>query len=531
MTKQFSYAMPYGAPRRPVLARNMVATSQPLAAQAGLSMLARGGNAVDAALAAAATLTVVEPTGNGLGSDAFAIVWDGKTLHGLNASGRSPAAWTPERFAGRDRMPARGWESVTVPGAVSAWADLSEKFGALEFATLLEPAINYARDGFAVSPTIAELWEKGGALLADQPGFAETFLPNGRAPRAGETFRNPALADSLLAIAESKGEAFYRGELAARIADFAALHGAALTREDLAAHRNDWCGTISMDYAGVQLHEIPPNGQGIVALIALGILEHLPLSAFGPDSAQSLHYQIEAIKLAMADVERYVSDPAYMDVPVEALLDKDYLKRRAQLIEAGRAQIFGAGAPLAGGTVYITAADASGMMVSYIQSNYSGFGSGVAVPGTGIHLQNRGSGFTLEEGHPNRVGPRKRPFHTIIPGFLMRDGKPLMSFGVMGGPMQAQGHVQMVLRTQLYGQNPQAASDAPRWRFISGRDVAVEWTMDISTVAGLEALGHNVTRESPDTSFAFGGAQLIHRLEDGYIGGSDHRKDGMTVGF
>lgn len=531
MTTHFSQAMPYGAPRRPVMARNMVATSQPLAAQAGLSMLARGGNAVDAALAAAATLTVVEPTGNGLGSDAFAIVWDGETLHGLNASGRSPAAWTPERFAGRDRMPTRGWESVTVPGAVSAWADLSEKFGALPFEALIEQAIGYAEDGFAVSPTIAELWEKGGALLAEQPGFAQTFLPGGRAPVAGEIFRNPALAASLRAIAASKGEALYTGELAKKIADFAALHGAALTEADMAAHTNDWCGTISMDYAGVQLHEIPPNGQGIVALMALGILENLPLDSLEPDSAQALHYQIEAVKLAMADTERYVSDLSFMEVPVDAMLDKGYLKARAQLIDPDRAQDFGAGAPVAGGTVYITTADASGMMVSYIQSNYSGFGSGVTIPGTGIHLQNRGSGFTLEDGHPNRVGPGKRPFHTIIPGFLMRDGAPLMSFGVMGGPMQAQGHVQMVLRTQIYGQNPQAASDAPRWRFVSGKDVAIEWGMDANTVAGLQALGHSITRESPDASFAFGGAQLIHRLEAGYIGGSDHRKDGMAVGF
>ncbi|MGV8950887.1 MAG: gamma-glutamyltransferase family protein [Cypionkella sp.] len=531
MTSQFSYSMPYGAPRRPVMAANMVATSQPLAAQAGLAALARGGNAMDAAIVAAATLTVVEPTGNGLGSDAFAIVWDGSQLHGLNASGRSPAAWTSERFAGRTKMPGRGWESVTVPGAVSAWVDLSARFGKLDFASLLAPAIGYAENGYAVSPTIAELWAKGGAALADQPGFAETFLPDGRAPAAGELFRNPTLAASLRAIADSKGEAFYRGELADRIAAFAAQHGAVLTAADLASHTNDWCGTIAMPYRDVTLHEIPPNGQGIVALMALGMLEHLPLDTADADSAHSFHFQIEAIKLAMADAERYVSDLAFMQIPVEALLDRAYLKSRAALIDARQAQDFGAGAPTAGGTVYITTADASGMMVSYIQSNYSGFGSGVAVPGTGIHLQNRGSGFTLEAGHPNVVGPNKRPFHTIIPGFLMRDGAPLMSFGVMGGPMQAQGHVQMVLRTQLYGQNPQAASDAPRWRYVKGRSVAVEWSMPAETVAALEAMGHATTREMPDASFAFGGAQLIHRLGAGYVGGSDHRKDGMAVGF
>ncbi|KAA0972740.1 gamma-glutamyltransferase family protein [Aureimonas fodinaquatilis] len=523
--------MPYGASRRPVMARNMVATSQPLAAQAGLSMLARGGNAVDAALAAAATLTVVEPTGNGLGSDAFAIIWDGKELHGLNASGRSPAGWTPERFAGYCKMPARGWESVTVPGAVSAWVDLSKKFGMLDFETLLAPAIGYAEDGFAVSPIISDLWAKGTALLNDQPGFAEAFMPQGRAPHAGEIFRNPALAASLRAIAESRGEEFYRGGLAKKIAAFAAEQGAALTVEDMAAHTNDWCGTVSMDFGDVQLHEIPPNGQGIVALMALGILSNLPLDQYGPDDAQSLHYQIEAIKLAMADTERFVSDPAYMTVSTDALLNKDYLKSRAALIDPDRAQQFEVGAPVHGGTVYLTTADASGMMVSYIQSNYSGFGSGVVVPGTGIHLQNRGLGFTLEEGHPNQVGPNKRPFHTIIPGFLMKAGKPLMSFGVMGGPMQAQGHVQMVLRTQLYGQNPQAASDAPRWRFVSDLNVAVESTMAADTIDALEARGHIISREEPDSSFGFGGAQLIHRNDFGYVAGSDHRKDGMAVGF
>lgn len=531
MTTEFSYSMPYAASRRPVIARNMVATSQPLAAQAGLAMLARGGNAVDAAVAAAATLTVVEPTGNGLGSDAFAIVWDGRSLHGLNASGRSPSAWGPERFAGTDKMPARGWESVTVPGAVSAWADLSERFGALDFDTLLAPAIGYAEGGFAVSPVISELWAKGAALLGGQPGFAETFLPDGRPPRAGETFRNPPLAASLKVIASTRGQAFYKGELAARIAAFAAEHGAALTAEDMAAHTNDWCGTIAMDFGDVSLHEIPPNGQGIAALMALGILAHLPLGAHGADDPQSLHFQIEAIKLALADTERFVSDPAHMKVSVDTLLDKEYLRTRSALIDADKAQEFGAGAPIHGGTVYLTTADASGMMVSYIQSNYSGFGSGVAVPGTGIHLQNRGYGFTLEQGHPNQVGPNKRPFHTIIPGFLMKDNQPLMSFGVMGGPMQAQGHVQMVVRTQLYGQNPQAASDAPRWRYIAGRNVAVEATMDAAALAGLEKRGHIIAREEPDTSFGFGGAQIIHRLGAGYIGGSDHRKDGMAVGF
>jgi len=527
----FSYDMPYPAARPPVMGRNMVATSQPLAAQAGLRMLLQGGNAVDAALATAMTLTVVEPTGNGLGSDAFAIVWDGAELHGLNASGRSPAAWTPERFAGLRAMPARGWESVTVPGVVSAWVALSERFGRLPFAALCEPAIAYAREGFPVSPTIARLWGKGAELLKGQPGFAEHFMPEGRTPQAGEIFRSEVLAHSLELIAASRGEAFYKGELAERIAASAREHGAALSVADLAAHESDWCGTISTRSQGCDVHEIPPNGQGIAALMALGILEHCDLAELEPDSAAAIHLQIEAMKLAFSDVERTVADPAHMRLRTEALLDQDYLRRRAATIDPRRAAVPTAGAPAHGGTVYLAAADAGGMMVSFIQSNYAGFGSGVVVPGTGIHLQNRGFGFTLEPGHPNRVGPRKRPFHTIIPGFALRGGVPLMSFGVMGGPMQAQGHVQMVLRTQLWAQNPQAASDAPRWRVTSGRRVAVEWGMPEPVVAALRDLGHEVTREAPDNAFGFGGAQLIHRLPDGYVGGSDHREDGGVVAF
>jgi gamma-glutamyltranspeptidase/glutathione hydrolase len=526
-----SYASPYTSRRVPVLARNVVATSQPLAAQAGLRMLLAGGNAVDAALAAAIALTVVEPTGNGLGSDAFAILWDGKQLHGLNASGRSPAAWEWERFTGLANMPERGWESVTVPGAVSAWVELSARFGRLPFADLFAPALDYARRGFHVSPTIAILWANGANILSSQPGFREAFMPSGAVPRAGDLFVNKPIGDSLEAIAISKGEVFYRGELAHRIAAFAREHGAVLSEDDLVAHKTDWCGTISVPFHGAALHEIPPNGQGIAALIALGILERHAIAHLDPDGPEALHLQIEAMKLAFADVDRYVSDPDTMELAASDLLAPAYLDHRAALITPRRAGNPGAGAPTAGGTVYVTAADESGMMVSFIQSNYAGFGSGVVVPGTGIHLQNRGSGFTLQPGHPNVVGPRKRPFHTIIPGFLMQGDQPLMSFGVMGGPMQAQGHVQMVLRTQLWGQNPQAASDAPRWRVVAGRKVAVEHDVSDSTVAALEALGHEVTREAPEASFGFGGAQLIQRIDGGYAAGSDHRKDGAAIGF
>jgi gamma-glutamyltranspeptidase/glutathione hydrolase len=528
---RFRHDSPYASRRSPVFARNMVATSQPLAAQAGLAMLARGGNAVDAALAAAMMLPLVEPTGNGLGSDAFAIVWDGRELHGLNASGRSPAGWKPERFPG-DRMPERGWETVTVPGAVSAWADLHARFGRLPFATLAEPAVELAERGFLVSPIIAELWKRGAQVLKNQPGFAEVFMPEGRGPEAGELFRNPALALSLRLIAETEGEAFYRGELAQRIAAFAREHGAALGEDDLAAHQNDWCGTVSSTYGDVALHEIPPNGQGIAACMALGILNHLNLGDYGPDSPEAIHLQIEAVKLAYRDAEAYVADPDHMRAVTAAdLLSDAYLAARARLIDPTRAPDFQSGAPTEGGTVYLTTADESGMMVSYIQSNYAGFGSGVVVPGTGISLQNRGWGFVTTPGHPNRVGPGKRPFHTIIPGFLMRGAEPLMSFGVMGGPMQAQGHVQMTLRTQLWGQDPQVAIDAPRWRAISGLKVAIEPALGEATIGALAALGHRISVESPDASFGFGGAQLIQRVPGGYVGGSDPRKDGQVVGY
>jgi gamma-glutamyltranspeptidase/glutathione hydrolase len=531
MQAPYSYSAPYAVHRGPVFASNMVATSQPLAAQAGLAALAQGGNAVDAALASAITLTVVEPTANGVGSDAFAIVWDGKQLHGLNASGRAPASWTPQHFAGHNGMPYGGWDSVTVPGAVSAWATLSARFGRLPFADLFKAAIGYARDGFAVTPHIAGLWAAGGPTLMDQPGFAELFLPRGRPPHIGERWSSPHLAETLQDIAETRGETFYRGRLAALIAATASEQGGALTEADLAAHRDDWSGTISQRFRGVELHEIPPNGQGIAALMALGMLEHTEIDTLPADSAAAMHLQIEAMKLAFADVARYVADPDFMEFDAEVLLAPAYLKSRAALIDRNAAGLPGAGAPRTGGTVYVSTADASGMMVSYIQSNFCGFGSGVVIPGTGMHFHNRGWGFSLEAGHPNLVGPGKRPFHTIIPGFLMKDGAPLMSFGVMGGPMQAQGQVQMVIRTQCHGQNPQAAIDAPRWRVTSERKVAVEWSMPDEIVEGLAALGHQITRERPDSSFGFGGAQAISVAETGYVGGSDHRKDGQALGF
>ncbi len=527
------WALPYASHRSSVLGRNMVSTSQPLAAQAGLRMLAAGGNAVDAALAAAMTLTVVEPSGCGIGSDGFAIVWDGKELHGLNASGRAPAAWTPEYFEKLGGIPEKGWNAVTVPGAVSAWVELSKRFGKLPFAQVAQPAIDYARNGYPVSPTIAKLWELGLAKLGAQPGFAECFAPEGRALKAGEIFKSEAHARTLEDIAATMGESFYRGALAQKMADHCQANGGAMTVEDLAAHRCDWVGTVAQPFGDAVIHEIPPNGQGIAALMALGMLDAIGIGDQPLDSVDTVHLQIEAMKLALTDLEQYNADADHMRVkPQEELLSKAYLAERAKLIDRNQASLPTYGAPKAGGTVYLCASDESGMMVSFIQSNYMGFGSGVVVPGTGISLQNRGCGFTTEAGHANQVAPGKRPSHTIIPAFAMHaDGTPQMAFGVMGGPMQSQGHVQMAVRVLRYGQNPQAAADAPRWRVTGGKGVSVELGFDPQVVAGLRALGHEVTIEEGNGVFAFGGAQLILRDGQHYIGGSDPRKDGQAVAF
>ena len=525
----FSWDFPYPSRRMPVLARNVVATSQPLAAQAGLRMLLAGGNAVDAAIAAAVTLTVVEPTRNGIGSDAFAIVWDGKTLQGLNSSGRSPKAWSPQRFAGLGTMPASGWDSITVPGAVAAWAALSRRFGKLPFPELFRPAVAYARHGFVVSPLTARSWKDAQVLY---PNFAEinrTFFPSGRAPQAGDVFRCPAQAETLTAIAESHGEAFYRGPIAQKIAFCAEAAGGALTLDDLSAHTADWVEPMAIDYRGVRLHEIPPNGQGIAALITLGILRHFDLGKLPVDSVDSIHLQVEAMKVAFAEVFRQVADIDYMQVPPVGLLRNDRLAAWASQIRMERAAQPAAKAPAGGGTVYLTAADESGIMVSYIQSNYMGFGSGVVVPGTGIALQNRGFGFVLEEGHPNCVGSGKRPFHTIIPGFVTQDGRPLMAFGVMGAHMQPQGHVQMMIRIFDYGQNPQAACDAPRWHVAPDASVDLEPGFPPAVAEGLRKRGHTVKTTAPVS--LFGGAQLIYRLDDGYAAASDMRKDGQAVGY
>ena len=527
----FRFDQSYPSHRSPVLARNMVATSHPLAAQAGIRMLWSGGNAVDAGLAAAITLTLVEPTGNGLGSDAFAIYWDGNQLHGLNGSGRSPQAWTPEYFAGQTEMPVQGWDSITVPGAVSAWVTLSERFGQLPFARLFEPAIAYAREGFAISPITARYWKMIAPNFQNQHGFADYFMHDGRTPEIGAIWNSPAMANSLQAIAESKGESFYRGDLAEQIVAFSKRSGGALTIDDLATHQADWVGTISVPYRGYGLHEIPPNGQGIAALIALGILERFDLTSWPVDSTDSLHVQIEAMKLGFADLYHHIATPEAMHMRPANLLDPNYLDSRSRLIDMKKARQPNHGIPSGGGTVYLTAADDQGRMLSFIQSNFDGFGSGIVLKEAGIHFQNRGSAFSLDPTHPNHLAPGKRPFHTIIPGFLMHKGNPCMSFGVMGAEMQAQGHVQMVVRIVDYGQDPQTALDAPRWRVQTGNTIILEHGLPAKTIEGLRARGHQIDKDSSDQAYGFGGGQIIWRAEDGYIAGSDSRKDGAAVGF
>jgi len=542
----FNWTNPYPTVRTPVFARNLVATSQPLAAQAGLRMLQSGGNAVDAAVAAAAVITMTEPCSNGLGADNFAIVWDpaSQKLLGLNSSGIAPAAWSLDFFRrkyGEDlpkTRPMRGWDSVTTPGAVAGWTLLHGRLGKLSFADVIAPAIEYAERGFAVSPVVHDKWERAAPLLKDGPGFAEHFLPKGRPPRIGEHFVLAGAAYTLKLLAQHGGAAFYQGEIAEGIERHARATGGALRASDLAAYwgfvqENGWVGTISTPFQGHELHEIPPNGQGIAALSCLGILRHTKLADYAVDSADWHHAAIEAMKLAFADTYEHVADPRAMRVSPDAMLDDAYLAQRASRISMQRAQAFSAGTPPRGGTIYLAAADASGMMVSLIQSNYMGFGSGVVVPGFGISLQNRGYGFSIDAASPNVIAPGKRPFHTIIPAFLMKDGQPAMSFGVMGGNMQPQGHVQTLVRMLLAQQQPQAACDAPRWKVMHGIDIEVESGVPLPVVEELVQRGHRVTRAN-DSYMDFGSGQFIWRLGDpgldGYVAASDSRRDGLVAG-
>lgn len=551
MAMQFQWDNPYPSIRMPVMGRNVVSTSHPLAAQAGLKMLHLGGNAIDAAIAAAATLMIVEPVSNGLGSDCFAMVWDGDELQGLNASGTAPQAWNPSYFAGKygsesngiAKHPMRGWDSVTVPGALAGWEALHARYGSLPLADLLQPAIEIAERGYALPPVVAKKWAAAAAELHSQPGFAQAFMPHGRAPAIGELFRFDAVAKALHHIAKHGVRAYYEGEIAEAIARHAQQHGGAMCLADLANYRPEWVTPISQsvpacDGQRYDLHEIPPNGQGIGALMAMGILNHLDLPSHPVDGVQSQHLQIEAMKLAFADVYQYVADPRAMGVSPAQMLDPAYLAERAKLINPNKATHFDFGLPPTGGTIYLTTSDEQGRMVSFIQSNYMGFGSGIVVPEFGISLQNRGYGFSMDPKSANVVAGGKRPFHTIIPAFLTKqvNGKTQaqMSFGVMGGDMQPQGHVQTLVRMLSYGQQPQAACDAPRWKVNRDFSLDVESGMRAETISGLERLGH-VLKRVDDPYMDFGAGQLIWRLTDdleaGYVAASDSRRDGLAAAF
>ncbi len=522
--------------RKPLYApRGAVATSHPLAASAGLDALRRGGNAVDAAVATAITLTVVQPASNHLGGDLFAVVWDGHQLHGLNGSGRSPAGLRAGEIRRRGywRMPPRGWLPVTVPGAPRAWRDLSGRFGRLPFESLFGDAIAHAERGFPVSPTAAHYWqaEIGGPPAGpggpESEGFLAMFAPGGRAPLAGQIWRCPDLAATLRRIAATGAHDFYTGETAERITAFAARTGGYLSTADLADHTSTWVEPLCVTYRGYQVWELPPNGQGLAALAALKILDGFELRSATP--AQRHHLQIEAVKLALSDAHRYIADPAHTPVPVTDLLSDGYAGQRRALI-ADKALLPEPGEPDRGGTVYVCTADSSGMMVSLIQSNYLGFGAHVVPPGTGVSLHCRGAGFSRDAGHPNCLAPGKRPFHTIIPGFLTRDTTPVGPFGIMGGHMQPQGHVQVVVNTVDLGMDPQAALDAPRWYWAAQRRVHVEPELPARVRSALAERGHEITTEGA-TDLVGCGQAIWRSAGGGYVAGTEARTDGCAVGF
>ena len=517
--------------------RGMVCTSQPLAVLAGLDMLKRGGNAVDAILAAAVSMTVLEPTSNGLGSDAFAILWDAgtKSLYGLNGSGYAPRALSVEavRKTGCTKMPDRGWLPVTVPGAPSAWAELHRRFGRLPFAELFEPAIAYAEDGYAVQPVTSLLWQRAEETFEpyrDEPAFQpffETFLQSG-APRPGAVVRLPDHAAALRKLAATGCESFYRGEIAAAIDTFSRRTGGALREVDLAAYRAEWVTPVQLRYHGYDVCELPPNGHGIVALMALNILQKLGRLA-DRDAEQTVHRQLEAMKLAFVDGQEYITDPRAMKMPVAHLLSDAYAAGRAA--EIGEAALLPKPIdPDCGGTVYLCAADGEGNMVSFIQSNFKGFGSGIVIPGYGISLNDRGCSFRLDETAANVLMPGKKPYHTIIPGFLLKDGAPVGPFGVMGGFMQPQGHVQVLMNLIDYGLNPQEALDAPRWQWLGGRKIELEPGFGRAVADSLRRRGHEVT-VNPDAT-GFGRGQMILRNREGVLAGAtEPRADGMVAAW
>ena len=543
-------ARPVGAPfatRSEVLAPAvMAATSQPLATQAALTVLQRGGSAVDAAIAANAMLGLVEPTGSGIGGDLFAIVWDPKSgrLHGINASGRAAGALSLDYFRERGitRIPPFGPLPVTVPGAVDGWFELHGRFGRLPMAEVLAPAIHYAEAGFPVTEVIAYYWQVNAGRLESYPGFRETFMPHGRAPAKGEMFRNPRLAKTYRKLASGGRDVFYKGEIARSIDAYMKANGGFLAYEDLASHHSEWVEPVVTSYRGYDVWELPPNGQGIAALQMLNILEGYDIAAMGFGSADYLHVLAEAKKLVFEDRARYYADPDFSEIPVERLLSKSYGAERRALIDMKRAAAAYPAGDMAAGpadTVYLTVADADGMMVSLIQSNYRGMGSGMTPGELGFVLHDRGENFSLRDGHPNAFAPGKRPFHTIIPAFVTRDGRPLMSFGVMGGDMQPQGHVQVIVNLVDFGLNLQEAGDAPRLRhdgssqptdevMTDGGFIALEPGFDAAVVAELERRGHVVKVGDGD----FGGYQAIRREPSGaYAGASESRKDGNAAGY
>jgi gamma-glutamyltranspeptidase / glutathione hydrolase len=522
----------------------MVSTSQPLASTAGLAVLQRGGNAIDAAVTAAAVLTVTEPMMTSLGSDMFAMVWIAKEhrLVALNASGRAGALATREELIkrGRTRMPGRGIEAVTVPGALAGWDALLKKYGTITLAQALAPAIRYADEGFPVTPVISDEWKSEEALLGRDSATKATYMPNGHPLERGEWFRNPDYARTLREIAKGGPSVLYGGSLGQRIVAHSQKLGGFLTLADFKANKPDWVTPISIVFKGYRIWEMPPNNQGIATLEMLRILDPYDLKTMGLNSATYLHHLIEAKKLAYADLARYVGDADHLDIPAERMLSSAFIAERRSHMDESHAQahVDPGPAQTASETIYLATADSAGNMVSFINSLYSAFGSGIVVPGTGFALQNRGAGFTMQPGLPNTVAPGKRPFHTLIPGFVTKPGAsptadggsdtPYMSFGLMGGAMQAQGHAQLLLNLFVFGMDIQQAIDAARFRHLEGMKVALESAIPDSVRAALTSMGH-VVSEGP--SSMMGGSQAIIRLEHGYAAGSDPRKDGMAEGY
>ncbi|MCB8992011.1 MAG: gamma-glutamyltransferase [Ardenticatenaceae bacterium] len=524
--------------RSNIIARNgLVATSQPLAAQAGLEALRAGGNAVDAAIATVATLCVVEPTSTGIGGDAFALIWmaDEGKLYGLNASGSAPMALTADlvRSQGHTAFPALGALPVTVPGALRGWQLALERFGTMRLDTLLARPIHYARDGFALSQRIARAWGRSKEKMSAHPDSRRVWVPSGQTPRAGEIFRNPEFATTLQTLAERGYDAFYQGDIARQIAQCVQDAGGVLTEGDLANYRAEWVQPISVPYKnGWVFHEIPPNGQGLTALLALNIAQGFDLQALGYGTADYYHALVEAIKLAFADAQMYIADPRQADIPLVGLLSEGYTQQRRGLVDMARAQAPQPGQPQQhGDTVYLTVADEHGNMVSWIQSLYMGFGSGLTAGTTGVQLQNRGANFSLELGHLNEAAPGKRPYHTIIPGFITQNGQAWSSFGVMGGFMQPQGHLQVGLNMVEFGMDPQTALDAPRFNWLKELEVAVETAVPHPITAELARRGHQL--HANPASVHYGGGQAIVRdAQTGVlIGGSEPRNDGTAVGW